>query len=238
MIPVSFSQPTQQTYFVCDWISALCRSVQAIAMKVLQKIKNCFSADADPITLAPTRVAETSAMSERNLIPFYLGLEANNNGVTLNQILSWNDDQLETVHNYIQWLFPLPERSGPNPTAPVLTQETITTFRCDLQLRNNMLRCLRRMASFYGLQVDENTWVITRGPDFVARSAVWLHNPAGHHNFLRITRIIRSLYLLAGAEYATNFFNIMADIYRNEGRGVISPSTFEHWARAQQGRSS
>lgn len=51
------------------------------------------------------------------LIGFYRDGAQDDCGRTLAKILSWPDDRLEAVHDFIQWMFPLPERSGANPAA-------------------------------------------------------------------------------------------------------------------------
>src|SRR6185437_16980358 len=53
----------------------------------------------------------------------------------LAEILAWSDARLEAVHDYIQWIFPLPEASGANPSAPVLSQADIAAFGADPGLR-------------------------------------------------------------------------------------------------------
>src|SRR5208283_1467128 len=59
--------------------------------------------------------------------PSYGGPAKRNFGY-LHEIQEWADGQLEAVHDYIQWVFPLPERSGFNVAAPVLTRESIREF--------------------------------------------------------------------------------------------------------------
>ena len=59
------------------------------------------------------------------IIGFYNGTESDHRGRCLREIQEWPDDQLESVHDYIQWLFPLPEPSGFNVAAPVLIRESI-----------------------------------------------------------------------------------------------------------------
>lgn len=56
---------------------------------------------------------------------FYLGKEADSQGRTIEEIWEWDHEDLEDTHDYIQWLFPLQERSAFNPDAPVLTPEAI-----------------------------------------------------------------------------------------------------------------
>ena len=212
------------------WMNDFCKTVHDVVTKIFNAIKELFTQNRSTTgtsiattvttgTSIPSITMATTLPNPRNLLPFYYGQEANNNSVTLQQILNWDDGQLETVHNYIQWLFPLTTPSGPNPTAPVLDQATIQTFQNDVLLKAQLLRSFRRMLTFYGLQMDEATRVITRAPNFNARAAVWL-TPA-NHNFLRITRIIHSLRLLGLPEYSSAFLTIMQDIARNEGSAIV-----------------
>ena len=52
-------------------------------------------------------------MAVNRIIGFYSGTEPDHRGRYLHEIQRWSDDQLEKVHDYIQWLFPLPEPSSP-----------------------------------------------------------------------------------------------------------------------------
>jgi hypothetical protein len=63
-----------------------------------------------------------STATPSRIIGFYNGTESDHRGRYLNEIQKWPDDQLEAVHDYIQWLFPLPESSGFNVAVPVLTE--------------------------------------------------------------------------------------------------------------------
>ncbi len=230
---VTFAQPTAQTHALsCDWIKDIYKVVHDLAMRLIKSICDCFGGS--PFVPAGTTTTTRGATMQGplNLVPFYRGLEPNNNAVTLDQILAWDDGQLESVHNYIQWLFPLTTPSGPNPTAAILDNPTIQTFKGDPALQNQVLRSFRRMLAFYGLQMNEATKAITRAPNFNARMAVWLIDPNGHHNFLRITRIIRSTDLLGLPDYSRSFFAIMQDIEQREGRGIISAYTLNRWREA------
>ena len=73
------------------------------------------------------------------LLRFYRLEGADARGRTLPEIWAWDAARLEGVHDYIQWLFPLPEPSAFNPYAPILTQATIEAFRADPELRQRLL---------------------------------------------------------------------------------------------------
>ena len=62
------------------------------------------------------------------LLSFYCGESTNPEGRKLENIWIWQRDRLENVHNYIQWLFPLPEPSRFNATAPLLDEKVIQAF--------------------------------------------------------------------------------------------------------------
>ncbi|KAH6644619.1 opioid growth factor receptor conserved region-domain-containing protein [Boeremia exigua] len=71
-------------------------------------------------------------------------------GRTQEQILAWDDSHLEHSHNYIQVLFPLPEGSPFNWSAPVIDLETMRAFRTRSELRQQLGRSFERMLTFYG----------------------------------------------------------------------------------------
>lgn len=216
----------QAPCLLCERIGELAKSVHDFVMKVIHAIRDYFCGS--PATTLNIR--SVTMGGPLNLVAFYRGLEPNNNGVTLNQIRAWGDGQLESVHNYIQWLFPLMTPSSPNPTAAVLDTPTMQTFRSDPALKNQVLISFQRMLSFYGLQMNAATKMIIRAPNFRVNSAVWL--TPGNHNFLRITRMIRSMDLLGLSDYSKSFFSIMQDIRIHEGRGIISDYTFRLWQSA------
>ena len=62
------------------------------------------------------------------LLSFYRGESTNPEGRKLEDIWIWQRDRLENVHNYIQWLFLLPEPSRFNSTAPLLNEEVTQAF--------------------------------------------------------------------------------------------------------------
>jgi hypothetical protein len=170
--------------------------------------------------------------SSGKVIDFYRGTASNPSGVTLNEIWSWNDQKLESVHDYIQWLFPTKNPSDFNSNAPLLDQETIQAFLNDAQLRANLLHSFKRMLAFYGLQLNETTMQISRAPNHLSRQSVWL--TSGNHNFRRITRIMTSLSTLGLKPQAQSLFRAVHGIAQQEGRNVVGSGTLAHWRKAIQ----
>jgi hypothetical protein len=126
-------------------------------------------------------------------------------------VLGFSDQRLEEVHDYIQWLFPLPTRSGAQPGAPVLTQAEIEAIRADQSAQDTLAKATERMLLFY----QDTRWWLT----------------SYDHNHLRITRIIRSLRILTGREDAQRFYKAILDL--NDAAGSpVNARSLEFWADA------
>ena len=148
------------------------------------------------------------------LLTFYRG-GRDDRGRSLTTILGWDRAQLESVHDFIQWLFPLPEASSANPGAPVLTPEDMDAFRREPELQERMRGALATMLGFYGIDPPG--------------AHVWL--TVGNHNYRRLTRMLRSLRAVGLEAEAQRLFTALQAIY-NDHQGVIGRSTFEFWRRA------
>jgi hypothetical protein len=170
-------------------------------------------------------------MSSSRIVDFYAGVAPDHRGRSLAQLQSQSLSALESNHDYIQWLFPLPERSSASTHAPILTPADTQAFKENAGLRSRLLASLSVMLKFYGfVSVDTaDRLEVRRGPDFAARSEVWL--TPFNHNYLRLTRILRALNLLGCAGHADALFVALQDVYR-EHAGKISEETFEYWQRA------
>ena len=163
------------------------------------------------------------------ILDFYKGTGGNASGWRIDEVLAWGDEELEDVHDYIQWLFPLPERSMANPFAPVLDARTIAAFHGDEKLRLKLREALDRMLEFYGLEWQGE--VIAPGARFSKRASNWL--TAGNHNHLRLTRMIRSLRVLGLEGDGQALWHALKQVHASEaGRASISERTFNFWTRA------
>ena len=149
------------------------------------------------------------------LVRFYAGDAPDARGRWLADIQGWDDARLEAVHDYIQWLFPLPEPSGFNPAAPLLTAEDSAAFHREPALRAALLASWQRMRRFYGLPVGAARWLTP-----------------GNHNMLRLTRILRCLHLLGLQGDADALLRDLEALYAGGHARAIGPVTLEHWQRA------
>lgn len=159
------------------------------------------------------------------LIAFYRDGARDDEGRTLDEILAWPDDELEAVHDFIQWLFPLPEQSGANPLAPVLDETTTAFFRTSEKMRERLRNSFQRMLRFYGLAWTDG--IIVRAANFDARAENWLR--PGNHNHLRLTRVLRSMKLLGLETETMALFDALEKINASfPGRITTRTITFWH----------
>ncbi|XP_032370594.1 opioid growth factor receptor [Etheostoma spectabile] len=154
-----------------------------------------------PNQYRPQRFIKPVSDDKPNL-KFYLGLTPSlPDGVYIHQFhREWYEkyDKLESVHSYIQWLFPLQE-PGMNYEASTLTKEEIKEFCQNSTAKANLLESYKLMLDFYGIRLrDENTGEVKRASNWRDR----FDNLNSHtHNNLRITRILKCLATLGYPHY-------------------------------------
>lgn len=162
-----------------------------------------------------------------DLVAFYRGEAPDYQGRTLKVIWGWDDERLEERHDYIQVLFPLPDRSQFNAMAPLLDDTTVARFRADETIRANLLQSFRVMLRFYGLRQDEKTGEVVEAENFAARAKEWLQ--PGDHNHLRITRILKCLTLCDLHDQAAAFLRRLLTL---PGQDRISAASRQYWRDA------
>ncbi len=145
------------------------------------------------------------------LTEFLTAYGRDTSGRTHEEVLRLKDASLESMHDLIQWLFPLPEPSRAVPGSPVLSQADILILRHSLIARMRMRASAQHMLQFY------------------RNHANWL--AAHDHNHFRISRIIRSLRLIVGDEDADAFRSVIMALVA-EAKAAISSRTLSHWAAA------
>ncbi|MCD6681007.1 MAG: hypothetical protein LT102_10195 [Burkholderiaceae bacterium] len=161
------------------------------------------------------------------LLAFQRGIGRDDRGRLRSDILSADDDWLESTHDFIQWLFPLPEPSAANPGAPLADAEVREAFRTDPRLREHLRESFLRMLRFYGLMLDEDGGV-RPAPNWAQRNAWFRH---GGHNDLRVTRILRSLTVLGLGDPARALLDALERLRASERCGV-NARAFDYWRTA------
>ncbi|XP_063009031.1 opioid growth factor receptor-like protein 1 isoform X3 [Melospiza melodia melodia] len=122
----------------------------------------------------------------KNKIPF------KPDGVYIEEVLNkWKGDyeKLEHNHTYIQWLFPLREQ-GLNFYAKELTTYEIEEFKKTKEAIRRFLLAYKMMLEFFGIKLIDKTGNVARASNWQER---FQHLNESQHNYLRITRILKSL---------------------------------------------
>jgi hypothetical protein len=166
-------------------------------------------------------------MNQHRLIDFFYFDGTDDRGRTLAQILCKPDEWLECTHDFIQWLFPLKEKSGANLSAPLIDYELEFAFERYDAGRKHMLKALDRMLKFYGLQRQET--IISKGDNWALRKGYWFTEPT--HNNLRITRMLKSLSALGCGEVALTLLNLLQSL-KSEPDSGISDEAIGYWKSA------
>lgn len=181
-----------------------------------------------------TRV-EQHPKEDVGLLTFLRGTGYDSRGRKLEDILGWDFDRMETVHDYIQWLFPTDEASRFNMGAPLLDSKLQHLIREEPALQASIRRNFTRFCSFLGLEVhlaSTEPLSIRKASNFESRIAdCWTGGCGGkgsNHNWLRISRVLRSLRLSGLDDEATSF---MACLEALHAEGVECTSAMSHWRK-------
>lgn len=143
-------------------------------------------------------------MAAGPVVAFLEGEGTDARGRTLFDVLGFDDAALERTHDFIQWLFPLPEPSQAVPDAPAPSAHEMQAIHDSILAQCALAAATDRMERFYRATRD------------------WLR--PHDHNHLRITRIIRSLRLLRGDAEADAFKAAILSIVEATGAPVSARS--------------
>lgn len=151
------------------------------------------------------------------IVAFYTGAGTDHATRSHADLVGLADPELERIHDYIQWLFPLRVASAFNWRAPTLTDNDVAILRASPIAQQRLTQAAARMERFYKLGRDQESW--------------WAepHN----HNLLRITRILSSLSILGLENHAVSLhqkFLVAA------AGGNVPPITLGYWLGALQER--
>ena len=131
----------------------------------------------------------------------------------LNDIWNFSDEDIEHTHDFIQLLFPLNKKSESVFHGYYLnTESSIINIKSNDLAKSNI--------------VKSSKWFLS----FLERNSHWRRRH--DHNYLRITRIIKSLRLLVSDDEADTFYQLMLNILTEEDRLKINSETLEFWKSA------
>ena len=151
----------------------------------------------------------------KDIVGFYMGSVRNQEGYSLDEIMNFDGNQLEQCHSYIQWLFPLDEPSFAVPSSPILNKHQIEEIRDNTDIQDKVIEALNLMIKFYRFgESGTKHWTSPR-----------------NHNYLRLTRMIKSLKLLGLQEHANSLYEKLCEEYEGN-RYKIGEITKEYWDEA------
>lgn len=154
-------------------------------------------------------------------------------GRDLDDIITYSDNQISRKHDFIQYLFPLPEESMVNPWAPLITKKVYEAFRDRTELRAELLQVLLRMLEFYGFTVSASDGDGAERKIIAARNfneqSKYSWRRSMDHNHLRLTRIIRCLRVLSCEKEAQALYHALLE---HDTDNVVRSSSKMFWGRA------
>ena len=127
-----------------------------------------------------------------SLVDFLNGTGPDHQGRYLRDIWEFDDKAIEQTHDFIQWMFPLTEKSMSVPGVPTLSPDDIAAIRTSEVARAN----LEKSAQWY--------------LGFLQRNDHWIKSY--DHNHLRITRVIKALNLLLSQRVALTLLNSVLEV--------------------------
>ena len=147
------------------------------------------------------------------LTNFLSGSGTDHSGRTYQDIFDQDDEWLEYTHDWVQWCFPLFEKSQSVKSAPTLeSSNEVEVIRTCSSCQENMRLGLIRYAEFLR---DNDYWL--RYHD---------------HNHLRITRLIKSARMLMSEEQATEFLNYVMGQVEARANDLVSTISQQYWKQA------
>lgn len=158
--------------------------------------------------------------TNEKLVAYLEGAAPDARGRLLRDQWRWDDATLEETHDFIQWWFPLPERSLFNPWAPTPDEAALDAL--PPRARAAIVRSAERFCAF------------------LDRTGYWLDRY--DHNHKRVSRMLLCLTLVGEGELARRIHAERLERVREHrartGRGGPDEETLAYWEAALEGRSS
>ena len=148
-----------------------------------------------------------------NFENFLTNIEPDYKNRFLNDIWNFTDEDIEHTHDFIQLLFPLNEQSESVFHGYYLnSKSSIINIKSNNLAKSNI--------------VTSSKWFLS----FLERNTHWRRRH--DHNYLRITRIIKSLRLLVSDEEANKFYESFIELIDESLRSKINLTTLSYWENA------
>ena len=150
-------------------------------------------------------------------------------------------DLLEVHHGYIPWLFPIREQGLNHRSAPLQVHEA-KVIRRNPRMQERLLQSLVLMLDFFGMQLHDTTpLLITRHFNPIVCAKQYRNLCESWHNYLRITRILKSLVELGKGDYVPSILLfILSEQSQNNAlnRRTLRDSMDRFWCYCMRDRDA
>jgi len=185
--------------------------------------------DADVPRLAPASATQEGDRCA-GVLAFLCGTGTDHCGRTLAELRTMDFDDMERLHNFIQWMFPTDEASRFNSEAPLLTLELQQQFADSPVLQEEVKQNLFCFCNFLGLALqygEDGSATIVEAAHFFDRWDVcWRGRFGMNHNWMRISRVLACLGLCGLLKEQEALFRCMEVLY---AEGVPCGSAIAVW---------
>ena len=161
--------------------------------------------------------------SDKLVIDFFCGISQDSAGRTIEQILRFDENNIENHHDFIQWIFPTMKRSDYNPNAPLISSNFKHLLSTNTVAKCNFCKTCKLFLNFIGLECDGKLIVI------IEKATMFYDRP--RHNLLRITRMLDSLNQIGKTSCSNNIFLLLKNIYETHNKNL--KESFEYWEKTQ-----
>ncbi|MDH2998187.1 hypothetical protein A1D22_01300 [Pasteurellaceae bacterium LFhippo2] len=148
-------------------------------------------------------------------------------GRMISDIWGFEHFYLESIHDFIQWIFPLNVASNSKRSSPILTEADCEHIRQSEVAQRSLLKSFEIMLDFWNLKQQDNQIVPKQLFDPMNLRHFWIRRT--NHNQLRMTRVIKSLAMLGRVDLARQFQQGILEIAKDT---AINPETVEIWKKA------
>lgn len=168
--------------------------------------------------------------SHCDAMDFLSGIATDHRGRDIFEYLEASTETWESMHDMIQWAFPIEVPSDYNPFAPLFNRHLFSIDHSPERLRRSQRMLFRAYCRSIGIlainEDDPNQMKFafhleTNGYTF----------PPNNHQHLRITRVITSLRLFGQDEIAKSFADFMLQLARDYPER-INNTTVDYWYNA------
>lgn len=186
------------------------RLIDEIDMVIIHNSTKMFD------TVCESKYLSNNEQDSFSFVKFFEGKVPDYKGRFLDEILDYSPTELESVHDYIQVIFPLKETSFFNPDACLITDDDIDKINNSSFAKAGAYRAIYTMLFYY---MEQSDWATHY-----------------NHNLLRITRMIKFIHLIFGTSNAKDILKCIM-LRCKQLNFQPNKKTLEFWNMAVEGNT-